>query len=67
MASTQQPIGPWRKSTRSNAANDCVEVAPLSGGGRAVRDSKDLAVPALSVAPSGWQAFIEGVKDGTLG
>ena len=37
----------WRKSSFSGGqGGDCVEVAELPDGGRAVRDSKDLAGPA---------------------
>ncbi len=31
----------WRKSRYSNGQANCVEVALLADGGRAVRDSKD--------------------------
>jgi len=37
----------WSKSSRSGAGNNCVEVADLDGGARAVRDSKDQSGPAL--------------------
>ncbi|ONI79058.1 DUF397 domain-containing protein [Kribbella sp. ALI-6-A] len=54
----------WRKSTRSNNSNNCVEVADLDGGRVAVRDSKNPAGPALIFTPSEWDAFIAGAKDG---
>ena len=54
----------WRKSARSNALNECVEVTGLSDGGRAVRDSKDPAGPALRFTPGEWAAFTAGVRDG---
>jgi hypothetical protein len=54
----------WRKSTHSYANGDCVEVAPLSGGRMAVRDSKDKAGPALLFASSEWRTFAGAVKNG---
>jgi uncharacterized protein DUF397 len=54
----------WRKSTHSNNPDDCVEVAPLAGGGWAVRDSKDPASPVLSFNASEWAAFLAGAKAG---
>lgn len=62
---TQSQELTWRKSSRSSATgSDCVLVAELSGGGRAVRDSKNPAGPMLMFTPSEWGAFIGGVKDG---
>jgi hypothetical protein len=58
----------WRKSSRSNGnGGDCVEVADLPDGSRAVRDSKDRSGPVLLFTPSEWQAFVEGVKLGEFG
>ncbi len=57
----------WYKSSRSGANNDnCVEVANLSGGGRAVRDSKDPGGPVLMFGAVEWRAFLQGVKAGGL-
>lgn len=63
----------WRKSSRSNAANACVEVAwrkssysTASGDcvevafvprAVAVRDSKNTSGPTLAFPISGWDAF----------
>ena len=60
----EDQIGPrWRKSSYSgNGGSDCVEVAPISPGTVAVRDSKDPHGPVLAVAPAEWRAFISGVK-----
>ncbi|WP_326829362.1 DUF397 domain-containing protein [Streptosporangium sp. NBC_01810] len=58
----------WYKSTLSGANNDnCVEVANLPSGGRAVRDSKNPNGPTLSFSPDRWRAFIGGVKNGEFG
>ncbi|MEV7964863.1 DUF397 domain-containing protein [Sphaerisporangium sp. NPDC088356] len=58
----------WYKSSRSGANNDnCVEVANLPGGGRAVRDSKDPGGLILTFGSVEWQTFVHGVKAGELG
>ncbi|MEU8267485.1 DUF397 domain-containing protein [Sphaerisporangium sp. NPDC049002] len=58
----------WYKSSRSGANNDdCVEVANLSSGGRAVRDSKDPGGPVLAFGAGEWRAFVRGMKAGWLG
>ena len=58
----------WHKSTLSGANNDnCVEVANLPGGGRAVRDSKDPNGPMLNFTRAEWQTFTDNVKNGRFG
>ncbi len=55
----------WHKSSRSTAEGaNCVEVAVLPGGGRAVRDSKNPAGPMLAFMPGEWDAFLHGAKNG---
>ncbi len=55
----------WRKASYSNGnGGNCVEVAHLTGGHRAVRDSKDPAGPALSVTSTEWAAFTAGIRAG---
>ncbi|MEU4410602.1 DUF397 domain-containing protein [Streptosporangium sp. NPDC023963] len=56
----------WRKSSQSAQQDNCVETAELSGGGRAVRDSKDPNGPVLRFASGEWQTFIGGIKNGSF-
>ncbi|SES19990.1 protein of unknown function [Lentzea albida] len=52
----------WRKSSRSNGAedSDCVEIA-LDGSGARIRDSK--GQEDATVAAPAWAAFLAMVKD----
>ena len=52
----------WRKSTRSNANGQCVEIADNISGIVAVRDSKDPAGPALVVSSVAFGAFTASLK-----
>lgn len=55
----------WRKASYSNGNGGCcVEVAIVTGGYRAVRDSKDPTGAVLRVAPEEWTAFAAAVRDG---
>ncbi|MFF8916444.1 DUF397 domain-containing protein [Streptomyces sp. NPDC015032] len=54
----------WRKSARSNAAGNCVEIARLEDGGMAVRNSRFPKGPALVYTPAEAEAFLLGVKEG---
>lgn len=54
----------WRKSTYSNAGGDCVEVAFLSAGRVALRDSKNQSGPVLVFNDREWAAFTAGAKEG---
>ncbi|MCX4785842.1 DUF397 domain-containing protein [Streptomyces sp. NBC_01221] len=56
----------WHKATASGGEGNCVEVAHLPDGCRAVRDSKDPARTPLRFTASGWAAFRAGVIDGEL-
>jgi hypothetical protein len=55
----------WRKSSRSGAQNDCVELV-VAGVGTAVRDSKNPEAGNVSFATADWGAFMNVVKDGRL-
>ncbi|GGM17859.1 MULTISPECIES: DUF397 domain-containing protein [Micromonospora] len=55
----------WKKSTRSNAGGDCVEVATPPQL-VLVRDSKDQQGPVLSFTSGQWTGFVRGIKVGTF-
>jgi Domain of unknown function (DUF397) len=61
---TQLPIARWRKSQASNPSGCCVEVAALSDGAIAVRNSRDPGGPALVYTRAEVGAFLTGVKNG---
>lgn len=52
----------WVKSSYSGNNGNCVEMAILPEGGRAVRDSKDPNSPVLSFTPAGWSAFVNSTR-----
>ncbi|MEU5524641.1 DUF397 domain-containing protein [Streptomyces sp. NPDC093250] len=51
-------IGPFRKSSYSQAESNCVEVAETAPGGRAVRDGKVDDGPLLAVSRESWREFL---------
>jgi hypothetical protein len=53
----------WRKSSYSNAGNQCVEVAQI-GAAVAVRDSKNPGAGYVTLSEADWQAFLDRVKHG---
>ncbi len=54
----------YTTSTRSGAAGNCVEVAVLPNGHRAVRDSKNPTGPALTFTATEWTAFTTSLRTG---
>jgi hypothetical protein len=55
----------WRKSSRTQANGQCVELADLSDR-VAVRDSKDPSGPVLFFGSGHWGRFLSGIKRGSL-
>lgn len=53
----------WVRS-QACSSHGCVEVAQLTDGGVALRDSKNLQLAAHVFDREEWQAFIDGVKNG---
>jgi len=54
----------WVKSSLSFSNGNCVEVANLSEGGVAVRNSRDPEGPVLRFTPDEWRAFIGDARLG---
>ncbi|MEU1736903.1 DUF397 domain-containing protein [Streptosporangium sp. NPDC020145] len=55
----------WRKATKSGAnGGNCLEVAPLSGGRVAIRDTEAPDQAPYVVRAAVWDAFIHGAKNG---
>lgn len=53
----------YRKSSFSGGGS-CVEVRLLPSGQVAVRDSKQLDLPASTHTPMAWKAFLSGIRAG---
>ncbi|WP_078965992.1 DUF397 domain-containing protein [Streptomyces flavovariabilis] len=54
----------WIKSTASQGAGNCVEVAELPDGRVAVRNSRHPSGPALVYTRQEMAAFVAGARDG---
>jgi hypothetical protein len=58
----------WIRSRRSGpTGGNCVEVAFLTGGDVALRNSRHGDGPALIFTRSEWEAFLGGAGDGEFG
>jgi hypothetical protein len=54
----------WRKSVHSNPNGACVELAPVQGGGVAMRHSRHPEGEVLIYTAAEFRAFLLGAKDG---
>lgn len=54
----------WFKSSYSQGGQECVEVAFSGPDAVGVRDSKNIAGPALVFTSEQWSAFTAGVRHG---
>ncbi|MFI5642770.1 DUF397 domain-containing protein [Streptomyces goshikiensis] len=63
---TDLPEAQWRKSTFSDAGEQCVEIADVRAtrGYVAVRDSKRPTGPALTFTPATFTAFLPHTEHG---
>lgn len=64
MSAGQLTDATWRRSKRSGAVGNCVELAPLADGEVAVRNSRFPDGPALVYTRDEIAAFLFGAKDG---
>jgi hypothetical protein len=54
----------WQKSTYSNDAADCVEIAVTAGGAVLIRESDEPGV-VLSTTPGALARFLQAIKRGS--
>jgi hypothetical protein len=57
----------WRKASACPSGATCVEIAVTTGGGAAMRDSKDPQSPELHFDGAGWSAFLNQARAGAFG
>jgi hypothetical protein len=57
----------WRKSSYTANNGNCVEAARLPAvSGIAIRDSKNVDIPAARVSHAAWSLFLGAVADGSI-
>lgn len=59
----------WHRAGRTidmKSKYNCVEWAPLPGGGVAVRDSNNPAAGTLRFDQGEWDAFTDGIRTGDI-
>ncbi|NGO68273.1 DUF397 domain-containing protein [Streptomyces boncukensis] len=54
----------WFKSSASSANGGCLEIAFLSEGNVAIRDTEDLGNPPFVVSRHVWECWLDGAKNG---
>ncbi|MBB5956430.1 hypothetical protein FHS29_003016 [Saccharothrix tamanrassetensis] len=64
MSAAELPNVTWRKSSRSGALGNCVELAVLNGDEIAMRNSRFPDGPALVYTRAEIAAFVAGARDG---
>lgn len=64
MRSLEHGDATWRRSSYSGESGNCVEIAAVGVGRRAVRDSKDPEGGSLVVSDAAWGDFVAAVKRG---
>jgi hypothetical protein len=61
---TDAPAITWRRSSRSNAGNNCVEIARTPAG-ITIRDSKNPDHPHLTLTTKTFTGLVADIKHGT--
>jgi hypothetical protein len=56
----------WFKSSHSQTAGDCIEIAPTAPRAISLRDSKNPAGPALTVPARAFGSFVAALKGNAL-
>ncbi|MCA1278365.1 DUF397 domain-containing protein [Saccharopolyspora sp. 7B] len=64
MTSTELRHLSWRVSSYSGGSGNCVEIAALPSGARAVRDTKDRDGGVLILDASAWTTFLARIQQG---
>lgn len=59
-----QSVTGWRTSSRSQGAQNCVEVGRTSDAGAAVRDTKNRTAGHFTTRAPQWQNFVDAIKAG---